>query len=93
MLMLATLKKLTDVNAMTHSDQWVKHDMGIRCQNLYQKQVGLIGFGEIGRNVARILKGFGAKVVYFKNTPISREEDHFGVVTLSSVSCLNQATS
>lgn len=80
MLMLATLKKLTNVNAMTHSDQWVKHDMGISCQNLYQKQVGLIGFGKIGRNVARILKGFGAKVVYFKNAPISREEeDHLGV--------------
>ncbi len=75
MLILATLRKITSVDTMTKSGQWVKHDMGIGCHDLYDKQVGLIGLGSIGSYVAAMLKGFGAKVVYYKRTPLPRGEE------------------
>lgn len=80
MLILATLRKITVVNAVTKSGKWLKHDIGISCHNLFQKQVGLIGLGSIGGHVAPILKGFGANVVYWKPAPMSSdEEERLGV--------------
>lgn len=75
MLILATLRKITSVDAKTKDGQWVKHDIGIGCNDLYEKQVGLIGLGSIGRHVAEMLKGFGARVVYYKRNPLPREEE------------------
>lgn len=84
MLILATLRKITSVNAMTKAGQWVKHDIGISCHDLYKKQVGLIGLGNIGGHVASMLQGFGAKVVYYKRHPLSQEEEkNLGVNYLS----------
>lgn len=76
MLILATLRKITSVDAMTKGGQWVKHDIGIGCHDLHEKQVGLIGLGSIGGHVAAMLKGFGARVVYYKKNPLPREEEN-----------------
>lgn len=38
---------------------------------LYQKTVGIIGFGEIGIELARRLKGFNCKVLYHKRSRLS----------------------
>lgn len=38
------------------------------------KTVGIIGFGAIGQNVARLLKGFGCNVLYTKRTPLAADE-------------------
>ena len=35
------------------------------------KTVGIIGFGAIGQNVARLLKGFGCTILYSKRTPLA----------------------
>lgn len=44
------------------------------------KTVGIIGFGAIGKNLARLLKGFGCTILYSKRTPLSpAEEAEFGV--------------
>ncbi|MEM9464085.1 MAG: 2-hydroxyacid dehydrogenase [Actinomycetota bacterium] len=44
------------------------------------KTVGLVGFGAIGTNVARLLAGFECDVVYHKPTPLrSAEEARHGV--------------
>ncbi|MCG6656342.1 hydroxyacid dehydrogenase [Halomonas campisalis] len=75
MLMLGTLRKLGEVNAMTHGGQWVKHDVGIRCHDLFDKQVGLIGLGNIGSYVAEMLKGFGVHTVYHKRHRLSADQE------------------
>jgi len=76
MLILATLRKITSVDAMAKDGYWVKHDIGISCHDLHEKQVGLIGLGSIGGHVAEMLKGFGAKVVYYKRNPLPAEEEN-----------------
>ncbi|PCF96488.1 2-hydroxyacid dehydrogenase [Vreelandella nigrificans] len=75
MLMLATLRKVAIVNATTKNGEWVKHDVGINCHNLYGKQVGLIGLGNIGEQVAAMLKGFGVNLTYFKRKPLSFDKE------------------
>lgn len=75
MLMLATLRKVAMVNATTKSGEWVKHDVGINCHDLYGKQVGLIGLGNIGEHVATMLKGFGVNLTYFKRMPLSFDKE------------------
>ena len=75
MLMLGTLRKLHEVNTMTRSGKWVKHDLGIRCHSLYEQQVGLIGLGNIGRHVSEMLKGFGVRVVYYKRSRLSPADE------------------
>lgn len=63
-LMLATLKKLPQINAQTHNGVWKKQQVGVTTRELKGKTVGLVGMGNIGRLVAAMLKSFGANVVY-----------------------------
>ncbi|HEY1152789.1 MAG TPA: NAD(P)-dependent oxidoreductase [Pseudolabrys sp.] len=48
-----------------------------KVDGLYQSTVGILGFGEIGTELARRLKGFGCEVLYAKRRPLPRavEED------------------
>jgi phosphoglycerate dehydrogenase-like enzyme len=42
---------------------------------LYGKTVGLVGIGQIGRHVARLLRAFGAEILYSKPSPLSPDEE------------------
>jgi D-3-phosphoglycerate dehydrogenase len=43
------------------------------------KTFGIVGFGAIGKSVARIIRGFGCTVLYNKRTPLTQaEEAEFG---------------
>jgi D-3-phosphoglycerate dehydrogenase len=45
------------------------------CLHVSNKTVGIVGFGAIGQNVARMVKAFGCTVLYLKRTPLSAEEE------------------
>jgi D-3-phosphoglycerate dehydrogenase / 2-oxoglutarate reductase len=84
MLILGTLRKIAIVDARTRNGEWVKHDIGITCHDLYGKQVGLIGLGNIGMHVVRMLKVFGVDIVYCKKSRLSFEqEESLGVRQLT----------
>lgn len=38
------------------------------------KTVGIVGFGAIGQSVARLLQGFGCRILYSKRTPLPADE-------------------
>ena len=37
--------------------------------------IGIVGFGAIGQTVARVLKGFGCRILYNRRTPLSADEE------------------
>ncbi len=65
MLMLAVYRRLSLVDRSMRDGLWLFPQMRERCLQLRGKVVGLIGCGDIGRAVARKLKGFEVEVVYF----------------------------
>ena len=73
MLMLASLKKLTQVHQNMLAGIWNKQEQGVLNYELAGKRVGLIGMGSIGQKVAQMLKGFQVKVYYFSRSKLTRE--------------------
>ncbi|MFP1632728.1 2-hydroxyacid dehydrogenase [Zhengella sp. ZM62] len=65
MLMLAVYRRLAEVDAALRQGDWLFPKMRERCFQLRGKTVGLIGFGHIGRMVARKLAGFDVEIVYY----------------------------
>jgi phosphoglycerate dehydrogenase-like enzyme len=81
MLMLAVYRKLAAFHQNVAAGRW--HQGIPRTVNIYEmegKTVGLVGLGNIGKQVARRVKAFDTKVIYhdtFRMNP--REEEKLGV--------------
>lgn len=71
LLILAVLRRLPVVDARVKNGIWAKQEEGIRNSGLKHKTIGLVGMGNIGCSVAKILKGFNAQVLYHDRTPLS----------------------
>jgi len=65
-LILSLLRKLSSSYSSMSQGLWLKRDF--KGQELGGKKVGVIGFGHIGKSVAKILTAFGAKVDYYSRT-------------------------
>jgi phosphoglycerate dehydrogenase-like enzyme len=65
MLMLAVYKKLPTHHNGLHNGEWLGHRHALVMRELRDKQVGIVGFGHIGREVARIVNGFLAKPAFY----------------------------
>ncbi len=63
-LMLAVYRRITYVDRAMRQGRWPKAEMRETCFQIAGKTVGLVGFGNIGRMVARRLSGFDAQVIY-----------------------------
>jgi phosphoglycerate dehydrogenase-like enzyme len=69
MLMLAVYRKLIAFHQNVAAGHW--HSGIPRAVNIFEidgKTVGLVGFGNIGEQVARRLRGFNARIVYYDST-------------------------
>ena len=73
LLMLAVFKWLPDSHARTVEGCWAGNSHGMDMFVLHGKTVGVYGFGNIGRHVARICAGFGMRVLYHDITPAPAE--------------------
>ena len=71
-LILACLKRLSQINQQTHQGVWKKQQVGVTTRELKGKTVALVGMGNIGRLVAKMLHAFGAKIIY---TDVLRQSD------------------
>ena len=65
LLMLACLRRLTEIHANTVAGIWKKQEQGVKTFELHGKTVGLVGMGSIARKVAGLLKPFGVRILYF----------------------------
>ncbi len=64
-LMLAVYRRIPYVNRVMRQGGWPTPEMRETCFQITGKTVGLVGFGNIGRMLARRLGGFDAQIVYF----------------------------
>ena len=74
-LMLAVYRRLPYVNRVMRQGQWPKSEMRETCFQIAGKTVGLVGFGNIGRMVARRLRGFDPQLIYFDARPADRDTE------------------
>lgn len=76
MLMLAVCRKLVAFHQNVAAGRWHR---GIpRTEDIYEiegKTVGIVGLGNIGQQVARRIKAFDARVIYYDLFRRSREEE------------------
>ena len=85
-LMLATLR----FQALGHERMRQGHWLGFNelpgeTFLISGKTVGIVGFGAIGQNVARLLKGFGCRLLYNKRTRLGDAEEAAHGVTYASM--------
>lgn len=62
MLMLAVAKSLPLAHNKTAAGEWLLPQLVSRVFELYEKQLGIIGMGKIGTQVARLAKGFNMTI-------------------------------
>lgn len=66
MVGLALLKSLFWADAHTRAGEWPQMAVSsVGCVELAGKTWGIVGLGRIGREVARRLKGFGCRILYY----------------------------
>lgn len=64
MLMLAVYRKLPLHHNAMAGGEWLGHREALSMYELRGKRVGIVGFGKIGRETARMVRGFLAEPVY-----------------------------
>ena len=87
-LMLAVYRRIAQVDRALRQGQWLKAEMRGICYQIAGKNVGLVGFGNIGRMVARKLRGFDAEVVYFDPRRADRATEEAAGATYASLDAL-----
>jgi phosphoglycerate dehydrogenase-like enzyme len=75
LLMLSVLRCLPQIDAGVKAGKWEKNDMGIECNNLSGKTVGIIGVGNIGKTVVKMLQPFGVNIIYYDLIRLSEFEE------------------
>lgn len=74
-LMLSALRFIAYGHAELKQGHWRTGQLPGDPLTLSGKTVGIIGFGAIGQNVAKLLKGFGCTILYSKRSPLPAEEE------------------
>lgn len=91
-LMLSTLRYIAFGHAELKKGDWRGGRLPGDTFTLSGKTVGIVGFGAIGQNVAKLLRGFGCTILYSKRRPLSAaEEAELGVKHASLQDLLAQS--
>src|SRR5205085_6039972 len=73
-LLMAVARRLSEGEALARSGNWKNWDLDqLVGTDVWGKTLGIVGFGRIGRAVARRASGFGMKVIYNGKTRASDE--------------------
>lgn len=80
MLMLAVARKVIWQHGSVSGGRWRGNGPAPRMYELYDKTIGIIGLGTIGKKVARLARAFGMRVQYFDIARLTEDqEDALGV--------------
>lgn len=79
-LMISALRFIAYGHEELKQGRWATGRLPGETYMLSGKTVGIVGLGAIGKNVAKLLKGFGCTLLYSKRTPLTpAEEAELGV--------------
>ena len=74
MLILMTLKNTLNANRKSMGGDLTPIDYrNMRPKELKDRTLGIVGLGDIGREVAKLAGAFGSKVIYYKRNRLSEE--------------------
>ncbi len=81
MMVLACAKKLTLLNGHVRAGRWDRHtpSLLVDVPTLAGKVMGIIGFGDIGRNVARKAQAFGMTLIAYDPYLAAEDANRHGV--------------
>jgi glyoxylate reductase/D-3-phosphoglycerate dehydrogenase len=80
MLMLTVARKVIWQHGSVSGGRWRGNGPAPRMYELYDKTLGIVGLGTIGKKVARLAKAFGMRVQYYDIARLSEDaEDALGV--------------
>ena len=65
LLMMAVMRHLVYANLCLRGGKWIQTELKGTNQHLTGKTVGIIGMGNIGKNLVKLLKGFECPVLYY----------------------------
>jgi D-3-phosphoglycerate dehydrogenase len=65
MLMMAVMRHIVYANIQMRKKKWVQTELKGMNQHLTGKTVGIVGMGNIGKNLVKLLKGFECKILYY----------------------------
>jgi len=71
MLILATSRRLPLAHRSLQEGKWISAELRTVCSKLEGKTVGLFGFGNIARFVAKRLSGFDVNLIYHNRTRLN----------------------
>ncbi len=82
-LLLATARRLVEADKFVRSGEWEEkgvawHPLMFLGHDVYGKTIGIVGFGRIGRAIARRARGFGMKILYTARSRKSGAEKELG---------------
>jgi glyoxylate reductase len=73
-LLMAAARRLIEGDTLARSGQWHGWNLDQLCgADVWGKTLGILGFGRIGRAVARRAQGFRMRVIYHSRTPAPPE--------------------
>ncbi len=75
LLMLSVLRRINTIDAGLKAGIWRKNDIGIECRSINNKVIGLIGVGNIGKNVVKMLQPFGVTILYYDLFRLPKNEE------------------
>ena len=74
-LILAVNRNIVRGHVGIRDGGWPKGQVSASCTTLSGKTVGIVGMGHIGQALARLLAGFGCRILYAKRTPLSAAQE------------------
>jgi len=80
-LIMSLLRKIPFANETTHKAQWEKKN--IKGTELFNKTLGIVGFGNVGVRLSNLVKGFSMEILVSSKSLESRKKDYPHVKNVS----------
>ena len=85
LLMLSAARRLSEMHNRVIFGEWEGNGHGLNLQSLFDKQLGIIGLGNIGSKVAELASSFKMRVVYYDPFVETGSSEKFTKVNLQKL--------